>query len=331
MIWSRAMVLDKIRHPIVQAPMAGGPSTVELASAVGNTGGLGFLAGGYLPAATLRDQIRELRDATDAPFGVNVFIPGRPTADRDDLAAYIAALDEPAEPRYDDDGWPEKLAILVDERPAIASFAFGCPAAGDVSDLRRAGVETWVTVTSAAEANVAETAGAAALVVQGCEAGGHRGGFDDTIEPVGLLALLRLVAAATRLPLIATGGVMDAEGVAAALAAGATVAQAGTAFMLAPEAATNPAHRARLGTDAPTALTRAFTGRLARGIVNAFMEEHPDAPRAYPEIHHATAPIRAAARKRGDADNFNLWAGQGHALAREQPAGEIVERLAGRR
>src|SRR5204862_2789711 len=122
--------------------------------------------------------------------------------------------------------------------------------------------------------------------------------------PVGLLALLRLVAAATRMPLVATGGLMDAEGVAAARAAGAVAAHCGTAFMLAPEAATNPAHRARLGTDAPTALTRAFTGRLARGIVNRFMRDHPDAPSAYPEIHHATAPIRTDARKREDADGF---------------------------
>jgi nitronate monooxygenase len=185
-----------------------------------------------------------------------------------------------------------------------------------------------VTVTSPADARRAEAAGATALVVQGAEAGGHRGGFDDTAEPVGLLALLRLVAASTNLPLIATGGLMDAYSVAAARAAGAAAAQAGTAFMLAPEANTNPAQRERLGTDAPTALTRAFTGRLARGIVNRFMTDHPDAPRAYPEIHHATAPIRAAARERRDADAFNLWAGQGHALARERPAGEIVRSLA---
>jgi nitronate monooxygenase len=120
---------------------------------------------------------------------------------------------------------------------------------------------------------------------------------------------------------------MDAHSIAAARAAGAAAAMAGTAFMLAPEAATNPAHRAQIGTDARTALTRAFTGRLARGIVNRFMADHPDAPRAYPEIHHATARLRAAARKANDADGFNLWAGQGHALARERPAGEIVRSL----
>jgi nitronate monooxygenase len=255
-------------------------------------------------------------------------VPGPPTADPDALAAYLETVEGHGEPRHDDDGWSEKVAILIEERPAVASFTFGCPAAGDVTDLRRAGVEVWVTVTSAGEARAAEAAGAAGLVVQGAEAGGHRGSFDDTTEPVGLLALLRLVAAASRLPLVASGGIMDAAGAAAARVAGAVGVQAGTAFMLAPEAGTTPAHRELLGTDAPTALTRAFSGRLARGIVNRFMTDHPDAPRAYPEINHATSALRAEARKRGDADGFNLWAGQAHALTLEQAAADVVRTLA---
>jgi nitronate monooxygenase len=321
------MVVDGLKHRIVQAPMAGGPSTVELARAVGDAGGLGFLAAGYLPPAKLREQIQELRAATGAPFGVNVFVPGASAPNADEVAAYLATVEGAGEPKHDDDGWSEKLATLLEERPAVASFTFGCPPVGDLTDLRRASVETWVTVATPDEARRAQEAGAAALVVQGSEAGGHRGGFDDTTEPVGLLTLLRLVANTTDLPLIAAGGLMDAHAVAAARAAGAVAAMAGTAFMLAPEAATNPAQRALIGTDAPTALTRAFSGRLARGIVNRFMIDHPDAPRAYPEINHATSALRAEARKREDADGFNLWAGQGHALARERPAGETVRRL----
>ena len=308
--------------------MAGGPSTVELARAVCDVGALGFLAAGYLKPDAVRAQIRELRDATTEPFGVNVFVPGPPTSDPDALAAYLETVEGHGEPRHDDDGWSEKVAILLEERPAVASFTFGCPAAGDVTDLRRAGVEVWVTVTSAAEARAAEAAGAAGLVVQGAEAGGHRGSFDDTTEPIGLLALLRLVAAASRLPLVASGGIMDAAGAAGARVAGAVGVQAGTAFMLAPEAGTTPAHRELLGTDAPTALTRAFSGRLARGIVNRFMTDHPDAPRAYPEINHATSALRADARKRGDADGFNLWAGQAHTLTLEQAAADVVRTLA---
>src|SRR5690348_1780976 len=171
------MVLEHMRHPIVQAPLAGGPSTVELARAVSDAGGLGFLAAGYLKPDALREQIRELRTATPAPFGVNVFVPGPPAADPEALAAYLETIDGHGEPRHEDDGWTEKLAILLEERPAVASFTFGCPAAGDVTDLRRAGIEVWVTVTSAAEARQAQAAGARGLVVQGAEAGGHRGGF----------------------------------------------------------------------------------------------------------------------------------------------------------
>jgi nitronate monooxygenase len=167
-------------------------------------------------------------------------------------------------------------------------------------------------------------------VVQGVEAGGHRGSFDEAAPgEVGLLALLQLVRAVSDLPLVATGGIATGRGIAAVLAAGAAAAQLGTAFMLTPEAATSPAHREALRGAGPTALTRAFTGRSARGIENRFMREHEaDAPHAYPEVHHLTAPVRAAARERGDAGGFHLWAGQAHPLAADLPAGELVRRLA---
>jgi nitronate monooxygenase len=173
-------------------------------------------------------------------------------------------------------------------------------------------------------------AGADALVCQGVEAGGHRASFVDRegAEGLGILALLRAVTADTELPLVATGGLGDGAAVAAVLAAGAAAAQLGTAFLLAPEAGTHPSHREALGEDTPTALTRAFTGRQARGILNRFMSEHPDAPVAYPQLHYAAAPLRAAARERGDAGGFNLWAGQAYRLAREEPAGATVARIA---
>jgi nitronate monooxygenase len=201
-----------------------------------------------------------------------------------------------------------------------------------VAALREHGSEVWVTVTSVDEALTAAAAGADALVLQGIEAGGHRASFEDRdgAEGLGLLALIRLVSAAgTGLPLVATGGVSDGAALAAVLAAGATAAQIGTAFMRAPEAGTHPAHRAALAEPAPTALTRAFSGRTARGIVNRFMREHAGAaPSAYPHINHATTPLRAAARERGDAGGFNLWAGQAHTLAVERPAAETVRALA---
>ena len=188
----------------------------------------------------------------------------------------------------------------------------------------------WVTVTTAAEARTAHDAGADALVVQGVEAGGHRGSFDDAAPgDLGLLALLQLVRAVSDLPLVAAGGLMTGPGIAGALAAGARAVQLGTVFLLSPEAGTAPAQRGMVGTEAPTGLTRAFTGRTARGIVNRFQREHSaDAPRAYPEVHHLTAPLRAAAHAAGDAEAVNLWAGQAHALAAPEPAGDLVRRLA---
>jgi nitronate monooxygenase len=318
--------------------MAGGPSTPALAAAVSGAGALGFLGAGYLTPDRLRDDIAATRAATDRPFGVNVFAGPTGPADPAAVAAYAERLAAEArragvelgEPRFDDDRFGAKLALLCEERVAVVSLTFGCPTTATTQELQAAGAEVWVTVTDAAEARLAAAAGADALVVQGVEAGGHRGSFSDSDEHAdyGLLALLALVAAAVDLPLVATGGIATGASVAAVLAAGAAAAQVGTAFMRCPEAATTPAHRATLATDRPTGLTRAFTGRLARGIVNRLQDEHTSAaPIAYPEINHLTAPLRAHGRRAGDADLFNLWAGQAHELAREEPAAAVVARL----
>jgi nitronate monooxygenase len=324
-------VLEHIEHPVVLAPMAGGPATVELAAAVCDAGGLGFLAAGYRGPEEMRDEIRELRGRL---FGVNLFVPGPANGvDERALAEYVRSLGPDAgEPRYDDDRWRQKLDVLRDEEPVpVVSFTFGCPPLCEVASLRAHGSEVWVTVTSVDEARRARDAGADVLVVQGAEAGGHQGSWvDEDRERLGLLELVSTVTAAVDLPLVATGGIADAAGAIAVLGAGATAVQAGTAFMLAPEAGTHPAHREAIASEAPTALTRAFTGRLARGIVNRFMEEHSAAaPIAYPQVHRATAPLRAAARASGDAGGFNLWAGEAHARAVARPAGETVRALAG--
>jgi nitronate monooxygenase len=318
--------------------MGGGPSTPGLAGAVSEAGGLGFLAAGYRSAAAVREDIGELRRLTERPFGINLFVSGSDLADRGALEAYATTLKgeaerygvELGEPVHDDDGWDEKLALLAEQRVPVVSVTFGLPSAAAVEALHDAGCALWVTVTTAAEAAAAQEAGADALVVQGVEAGGHRGSFEEAVPgQVGLLALLQLVGSTTDLPLVATGGIATGRGVAAVLAAGADAAQLGTAFMLTPEAGTSPSHREALRGAGPTALTRAFTGRSARGIENRFMREHEaDAPLGYPEVHHLTAPVRVAARERGDADGFHLWAGQAHPLALELPAGELVRRLA---
>ncbi len=320
--------------------MAGGPSTPELAVAVCQAGGLGFLAAGYKRGEGVRAEIEAVRAATAAPFGVNLFVPGTEPTDPSSLRDYVRRLAPEAErqgaelgePRFDDDDWAAKLEVMYEERPAVVSFTFGCPDATVVNRLHGVGIAAWVTVTNVKEALLAREAGADALVVQGTEAGGHRGGFaDDGSDEggVGLLALLRTIAGVTPLPLIATGGIADGAALAAVLCAGASAGQIGTALMLAPEAATPEAQRALLADPAPTRVTRAFSGRPARGIVNRFLAEHSEmAPVAYPEIHHLTSPLRAAARKRGDADAFNLWAGQAHELVQARPAGEIVRGMA---
>jgi nitronate monooxygenase len=330
--------VEQLRLPIVLAPMAGGPSTPALAAAVGNAGGLGFLAAGYKSVEALREDIEQLRLASPEPFGVNLFARPKRRGDREQIRRYADSLQGEAErygaklgePRFDDDGYDAKLALLLQGGVAVVSFTFGCPSPAEVTGLHAAGASVWVTVTSVEEASRAQRAGADAVIAQGIEAGGHRACFDDgaPAEGLGLLALLRQLARDCDLPVVATGGIMDGAAIAASHCAGAAAVQLGSALMLTPEAGTSAPQRTALATPAPTGLTRAFSGRLARGIVNRFMLEHDvSAPRAYPEVHHLTTPIRAAARAAGDAQGLNLWAGQGHALARAAPAAQIVKDL----
>jgi nitronate monooxygenase len=213
----------------------------------------------------------------------------------------------------------------------VVSFTFGCPTPSVVQRLRRVGTSVWVTVTDPQEAVEAATVGADALVVQGVEAGGHRGSFvdSDSHEDYGVLPLLSVVGARVDLPLIAAGGIATGPALAGVLAAGATAAAIGTAFLRCPEAGTVEQHRDALTQPRHTGLTRAFSGRLARGLVNRFQAEHTAAaPIAYPELHHLTTPLRARARADGDPEQINLWAGQAHELARAVPAGQLVTELA---
>jgi nitronate monooxygenase len=293
---------------------------------------------------------------------VNVFVPGTAAADADDamtdaatgaatgaaaLAAYRDRLRAEAQ-RYGvdlpeplgaddplvDDHWTAKLAVLREERVPLISFTFGCPAPELVDSLHAVGTEVVVTVTSAGEAAVAQAAGVDALCVQGPEAGAHRGTFDNALrqDDLGLLPLLhRVRAELPTLPLIATGGLADGRDVAAVLVAGARAAQLGTAFLACPESGASPEYKAAL-TDPSyqrTAVTRAFSGRPARGLTNRFLLEHGDAaPAAYPEVHHLTRGLRRAAADAGDPGGMALWAGQGHPFARDMPAGELAVALA---
>jgi nitronate monooxygenase len=322
--------------PVVLAPLAGGPSTPELAAAVANAGGLGFVAAGYLTAEELERRVRRARELTTGPLGVNLFVLADEPVDRAAVERYARELAPEAhaygvelgEARFEDDGLAAKLEVTLAAGVEVLSTTFGCLSRPDARRVRDAGIELWATVTSVAEAEAAHGTGADALVVQGAEAGGHRGSFRDEGGAHPLVELLSAIRAAVDLPLVAAGGVADAAGAATARSAGAAAVQAGTAFLLCPEAGTSEPHRRALAAGAgETAFTRAFTGRSARGLVNRFMRDHPDAPRAYPHVHHLTAPLRAAARAAGDAETINLWAGTSFAKARAVPAAEIVAAL----
>ena len=335
------------RIPIIAAPMAGGPSTPVLAAAVSNAGGLGFLAAGYLTPAAFDERLTAIEALTDAPYGVNLFLPSPRTGDLAAIEAYRQLLVpraeslgvEPGRPSWDDDALEAKIDVLAKHRPAAVSFTFDRPDVGLCDRIRQdnPNVALIATVTSAAEARLAETSGVDLLAVQGAEAGGHRGIFGDDpgqqagAPAIALLDLLAQVGAASRLPMIAAGGLASGKDIALALDRGAIAAALGTAFLCCPEAGTSPTHRRALldATYTDTAFTRAFTGRPARALVNGFFREHDGhAPSGYPEIHHVTRPIRAAAAAAGDADNLHLWAGTNWQSVTEEPAAELVDRLA---
>ncbi|MDQ3306752.1 MAG: nitronate monooxygenase [Actinomycetota bacterium] len=331
------MKLPDIPTRIVLAPMAGGVGTPELVAAVGNAGGLGFLPSGYVPVDLVRHDLDAVRQLSSAPCGINVFVPSGPSQARLQLAVDYAARLRPwadrhglpiGRPTYSDDDYEAKIELLLETRPAIVSFTFGAPAPDIVQALHQVGVAVLATVTSPVEAAEAEETGADGLVVQGWEAGAHRGGWQNEHDELGLLPLLQLVSMQTDLPMVAAGGIATGAGIAAVLAAGAQAAMLGTAFMRCPEAGTAPIHEAALSGHTRTVVTKAFTGRRARALDNGFVRElGPTAPDAYPEVHYMTSPLRSEAKRRNDAESLHLWAGQAHALATSLPAGELIGEL----
>jgi nitronate monooxygenase len=333
--------------PVIQAPMAGGASCPRLAAAVSEAGGLGFLAAGYKTPEAMHQEIKTLRTLTARAFGVNLFMPQPATAAsmavpsavavyRERLVSeavwYNTTLGDPASGT--DDGFEAKAAMLLQDPVPLVSFTFGCPERPVLEAFARAGTYTVVTVTSVLEAQAAQWAGADAVCVQGVEAGGHQGTHRDdpssAAPGTGLLALVPAVREAVQLPVIAAGGIMRGGQIAGLLAAGASAAQLGTAFLVCPESGAHQLHKQAM-TDLVfmhTELTRAFSGRPARGLVNRFIREHgPYAPAAYPQVHHLTSGLRKAAAAAGDPQAMALWAGQGHRLVREMPAARLVELL----
>ncbi len=340
--------LDRLRLscPIVQAPMAG-VSTPELAAAVSNAGGLGSIGVGATDAAGARKMIEELRQRTQKPFNVNLFVHATPRADPDREAIWLNAMSptfarfnaQPASQLrtiYQSFAQDEAmLTTLVSLAPAVVSFHFGLPDSSRIAALKGAGCFLISTATSLDEAKAAAKAGMDAIVAQGFEAGGHRGVFDPDApdDCLGTFVLTRMLACQTDLPVIAAGGIMDGRGIAAALDLGAVAAQLGTAFVACPESDADEAYREALTGDGAkhTVMTRAISGRPARCLQNQFTvwarEHHEVASPDYPRAYDAGKALHAAAKAQGE-DGFGAqWAGQGAPLARAMPAAKLVATL----
>lgn len=334
-----------IRYPIFEAPMAGGPSTPELAAAVSNAGGLGALGTGYQTPAQIAADIRRVRSLTDRAFNVNMFCldyRSRPVVDPSPMLEILREihtgfeLPPPEAPAWPTDPFPAQFEAVLEARPPVFSFTFGIPPASALSELRARGTLIIGTATTLEEACLLQQAGVDAIVAQGAEAGAHRGTFAGPFEQalVSTLGLVRAVAAAVPLPVIASGGLMDRADVVRALESGATAVQMGTAFLPCPESGAPEVHKRAIleaRTDT-TVITRAFSGRPARGLANEFSRRlagHEPWILPYPLQNTLTRPLRAAAAQRGRPEFLSLWAGQGVTRARQVAAANLVRDLAG--
>src|ERR1700722_20041144 len=335
-------VVTGLDLPVIAAPMAGGPGSPALVIAAARAGSLGFLAAGYKTPQALTEEIAAVT-AAGVPCGVNLFAPNPVPAEAaafrrytellaPEAARYGLSLDGAA-PVEDDDRWHDKLDVLRAHPVPVVSFTFGLPGRDDLALLRRTGALLAATVTSPAEAEAARQAGLDVLVVQAAAAGGHSGTFTPAraLADVPVPELIASVRSAVDLPVIAGGGVATADAVAAAIGAGAVAVAIGTALLRSDEAGTSAVHRAALADPARTGtvLTRAFTGRPARGLRNEFTGRYSGvAPYGYPALHYLTSSMRKAAAAAGDPERVHLWAGTGYRHATAGPAATILERLA---
>jgi len=333
----------QIKWPIIQAGMAGGTTTPELVAAVSEAGGLGTLGAGYMSAEQIRLAISAIRERTDKPFGVNLFIPESFDGEQPVTASVAAVMNGvreklgiPADPQVTRYAEPfaEQMAVVVEEQAPVFSFTFGLLEPRWLTALKQRGVTVIGTATTVREAVALEASGVDMIAAQGSEAGGHRGSFlpDSPSNLVGTLALVPQIVDRVRIPVIAAGGIMDGRGIAAAFALGAQAVQLGTAFLACAESGAHPLHKraVREANDEATVLTRAFSGKTARGIENDFMTllapldgELP----SYPVQNALTRDIRSAASKQERAEYLSMWAGQAASLSRDLSAGELVAKL----
>lgn len=332
-------------HPIIQAPLAGGGDTPDLVAAVCNAGALGFIGGAYLTPQQIVEASRAVRAKTSRAFGINLFAPQLPAesgisaeAAMQRLGGYYAelGLHAPAQSETASYTLREQLMVALESGASAFSFTFGIFPADAIAAIRERGMVSMGTATTVDEAIALEKAGVDAVIGQGSEAGGHRGTFsgDFSAAMIGTISLVPQIVDAVGLPVIASGGIMDGRGIAAALALGASAVQLGTAFLTCDEAGIPDAYKNAIqqAHEDQTRVTRCFSGRPARGIVNRFMSEMEAAGSAetilpFPLQNTLTRPLRSAAAQQGRAEFLSLWAGQGVRMARQEPAGKLVARL----
>jgi nitronate monooxygenase len=329
--------------PVVLAPMGGGPSTPELVAAVSNAGGLGSLAAAYSNAERIRQDIAVIRKLTLRPFAVNLFSPQAqlPLNDGVDAVADFLrpyherlGLKAPELPQKPIEDFDEQLDAVAKAAPPIVSFTFGLLPAKASDRLKSQGTYLMGTATTVDEARQLERAGVDAVIAQGSEAGAHRGTFAVPAEEalMGTVALVPQVVDAVGVKVIASGGIMDGRGLVAALALGASAVQMGTAFLVCKEAGTNAPYREALKHEraSRTTLTRAFSGRMARGLSNDFIENWNASGRKhlpYPWQNAFTQPMRRAAARAGQAELLSLWAGQGVGMLRDTAVAQLMKEL----
>jgi nitronate monooxygenase len=331
-----------LRVPILLAPMAGA-CPAPLSIAVANAGGLGACGALLLQPQAIRRWAAEFRSGSNGGFQLNLWVPDPPPqrdpAHESELCAFLAQWG-PAVPEAAGDvtmpDFATQCEALLEAAPPIVSSIMGLYPPDFVARLKARNIAWFATVSTVAEARAAEAAGADVIVAQGMEAGGHRAAFDAASaerEMVGLFALLPAIVDAVRVPVIATGGIADGRGVAAALLLGASAAQIGTGFLRCPEAQIHPAWADALGRTMPeaTRVSRVFSGRPGRSIATAYVRaatcDGAPAPAPYPVQRGLTAALRDAGGKAGDIERMQVWAGQSAALARAEPAGKVVQRL----
>ncbi|CAM4395377.1 nitronate monooxygenase [Paenibacillus endophyticus] len=333
--------LLNIKYPIFQAPMAGGSTTPDLVASVSNAGGLGNLGAGYLTPEQIRLAIREIRQRTDRPFGINLFVPEQSNTSEESISrmndylnkirAEIGIAPNPIIPKFAE-SFEEQVQAVLEENVKLFSFTFGIPSLDVIEAMKQGGTIVVGTATTVEEGKLLQAAGVDAIVAQGSEAGGHRGNFlkSTTESMIGTMALVPQMLDHVSIPVIASGGIMDGRGLIASLALGASAVQMGTAFLASVESGAHAEYKRKIrsSNEDSTEITNTYSGKAARGILTNFMNDvraYPGQIPAYPIQNALTRDIRQAAAQKNNPEYMSLWAGQGLRLAKERPAAEIIK------